>query len=191
MEALPKRWVSLTKTWMGSFIQLTDWKEGGLGKWAQWTFSVLKGLGWQANTANIATNITIGVASCLPLSINSSACWVRCFSWPQVGTVLEVVAWVRWRRQDGAEYSWTRSACLSWSARCLKRCTSGEASGEGSLALWLFFSTLSGPDSTSFWSLYLPSVPDSRTPGISVTSGVFVILEISWDWTCRISLSGI
>ena len=49
----------------------------------------------------------------------------------------------------------------------------------------------SGPDSRSFWSPHLPSVPDSRTPGISVTSGVFMIVEISWDWTCRISLSGV
>ena len=49
----------------------------------------------------------------------------------------------------------------------------------------------SDPDSMSFWSLHLPSVPDSRILGISVISGVFVNLEISWDWTCRISLSGI
>ena len=104
--------------------------------------------------------------------------------------MLAVVVWVRWPQRDVAEYGWTRSACLSWSARSLKRWTSSEASGEGSLALWLFFSTLSGPDSTSFWSLYLPSVPDSRTPGISVTSGVFVIFEISWDRICLISLSG-
>ena len=49
----------------------------------------------------------------------------------------------------------------------------------------------SGLDSTSFWSPHLFSVLDSRAPGISVTSGVFVILEVSWGWTCRISLSGI
>ena len=54
-----------------------------------------------------------------------------------------------------------------------------------------FSMTPSGPDSTSFWSPHPPLVLDSRTPGISVTSGVFVILEISRDWTCRISLSGI
>ena len=48
----------------------------------------------------------------------------------------------------------------------------------------------SGPDLTSFWSPHLPSVPDSRNPGISVTSGVFVIFEISWDRICLISLSG-
>ena len=53
-----------------------------------------------------------------------------------------------------------------------------------------FFLAPSGLDSMSFWSPHLPSVLDSRTPGISVTL-VFVILDISWDWTCRISLSGI
>ena len=99
----------------------------------------LEDLGWQANTASIATNIIIEVASCLSFSINFLACWARRFSWPQIGTVLEVVVWVWWRRWDGAEYGWTWSACLSWSARCLKRCTSSEASGEGSLVLWLFF----------------------------------------------------
>ena len=49
----------------------------------------------------------------------------------------------------------------------------------------------SGLDSMSFWFPHLFSVPGSRTPEISVTSRVFVILEVSWDWTCQISLSGI
>ena len=49
----------------------------------------------------------------------------------------------------------------------------------------------SGLDSTSFWSPHHFFAMDSRAPGISVTLGVFVILEVSWGWTCQISLSGI
>ena len=150
---------------------------------------MLEGLGWQANTASIATNTTIGVASYLPLSINSLARWARWFSWPQVGTVLEVVVWVWWRR-GGADYGWSRSACLSWSAGAWSNVLVVKPQVK-SHSPFGFSLAPSGLDSMSFQSPHLFLVPDSRAPGISVTSGVFVILEVSWGWTCQISLSGI
>ena len=130
------------------------------------------------------------MASCLPLSINSSACWARHFSWPQVGTVLQVVVWVWWRRWGGAEYGWTLSACLSWNARCLKQCTSSEAWGEGSLVLRLLLGSLrSGLDELLVSPSFLG--PRPQDPRDLSDLGGLVILEVSWDWTCGISLSGI
>ena len=126
---------------------------------------------WQPSTASIATNITIGVASCLPLSINSSARWARCFSWPQVGTML------RWffKYDDGNE--------VGQNTVELDQYVSPKAPGVWSNVLAVksqvkghspfgVFLAPSGLDSTSFWSPHHFLSPDSRTSGILVTSWV-------------------